>query len=179
MKDLFIAVGEVTDKDVAMKSSISAALQRNKVYKDDTDETAKASFRNAWEELIRKEATNYETTSEISDDAHCDAIARIADALSHNHGLCLVGSRLRFGTSQKAFNSYLKCLWKLGVIPMPPHCPIDGVVLRKIGLEDHWTKSDSRDQYMGWIKAIRQRLTLAEWENTTWLQWRLISSADK
>jgi hypothetical protein len=30
---------------------------------------------------------------------------------------------------------------------------------------------------MGWINAIRKRLTLAEWENEAWLRWRIENSA--
>jgi hypothetical protein len=59
---------------------------------------------------------------------------------------------------------------------MPPHCPIDSVVLNRVGIDACWTKSDSCEEYMDWINEIRKHLTLAKWEDTVWLRWRLINS---
>ena len=80
---------------------------------------------------------------------------------------------MRFGTSQKAFNLYLKYLWRLGKIVEPPHCPIDEIILRAGGLCGSWTASTSRQEYMDWIRwlrmrAKRQRLTLSGWEYDAW-----------
>jgi hypothetical protein len=96
--------------------------------------------------------------------------------LSSQFGAYLIGGRLRFGTSQKAFNLYLKYLWAMGEAEMPPHCPIDSVVLNRVGIDACWTKSDSCEEYMDWINEIRKHLTLAKWEDKVWLSWRLINS---
>jgi hypothetical protein len=64
----------------------------------------------------------------------------------------------------------------MGVAAMPPHCPIDRVVLERLGIDACWTKSDSRDEYMEWINEIRKRVQVAEWENEVWLRWRLSNS---
>src|SRR5262249_10484866 len=74
-------------------------------------------------------------------------------------------------------NLYLKYLWCFKRIGMPPHCPIDGVVLTAAGIDGSWTASDSEDEYLSWIAVIRRQaeakgLSLAEWEHRVWLAWR-------
>jgi hypothetical protein len=176
MNELFLKIDDVENESDAMTKSISAALQRNKVYKNDEDQDGREKFRAEWARLIREESKPYRKPAQsISDEQHCAAISRISNALSGEFGESLIDGRLRFGTSQKAFNLYLKYLWAMGESAMPPHCPIDSVVLNKIGISAYWTKSDSPEEYMGWITKIREHLTLAEWENEVWLRWRLVN----
>lgn len=174
MNDLFLKVDEVSTREQALESSISTALGRNKVYRDEEHYERREEFRAKWAKLLATEAEAYKKpTQPISDEEHCEAIARIADTLSAEFGEILAGGRLRFGTSQKAFNLFLKYLWFLKEAERPPHCPIDRVVLAKVGIEDCWTKSDDPGEYMGWINEIRKHLNLAEWENEVWLRWRI------
>jgi hypothetical protein len=177
MNNLFLKIDGVGDKDQALTWSVNAALQRNKVYKNDENYGQREQFRTEWGRLLSEEANAYKSLkSPVSDDQHCAAIARIADTLSNQFSQMLDGGRLRFGTSQKAFNLYLKYLWALGEARTPPHCPIDSVVLERAGIDGCWTKSDSCEEYMVWINQIRNRLTLAEWENDVWLRWKLNDS---
>ncbi len=177
MNDLFLKVDGVREEPEAMTWSINSALQRNKVYTSTGDNGGRAEFRNEWAKLMRKESEPYRQPAfSVSDDQHCAAIGRISDELSRRFGKYLSDGRLRFGTSQKAFNLYLKYLWAMGVAAMPPHCPIDRVVLERLGIDACWTKSDSRDEYMEWINEIRKRVQVAEWENEVWLRWRLSNS---
>ena len=178
MKDLFLKVDGVSTEEQAVLWSINAALQRNKVYKNDYSNEFRMRFHNEWAKLIRKESEPYrqQGSQPASDERHCAAIGRISDELSNTFGEYLSGGRLRFGTSQKAFNCYLKYLWALKIAPMPPHCPIDSVVLTRASIEGSWTKSDSQKEYMGWINQIRKQVSLAEWENEVWLRWRLSNS---
>ena len=137
--------------------------------------SSESSSEREWKRLLSEEGDAYRNPKPpISDELHCAAIARIADTLSSKFSEMLRDGRLRFGTSQKAFNLYLKYLWALGEIQTPPHCPIDSVVLERAGLDgSSWTKSDSCEVYMAWVQHIRKHLTLAEWENDVWLRWRL------
>jgi len=128
MIDFFLKVDKISTEDQAAIWSINAALQRNKVYTSDEDYERRDKFRAEWASLIREESEAYRKPDQfISDEQHCAAIARISDKLSNAFGEYLAGGRLRFGTSQKAFNLYLKYLWALKQAPMPPHCPIDSV----------------------------------------------------
>jgi hypothetical protein len=129
-------------------------------------------LRNEWAKLIEEAVKKYKTTG-TSDEAHCCTIGNIADILSERFGKHLVYGRMRYGMSQKAFNLYLKFLWRLGYIPMPPHCPIDGIVLRSAKLEGSWTKSDCPKEYINWIIALRAFAhphPIGNWEYELWNQ---------
>ena len=154
--------------------SLLAALQRNKTYRDGLAEWRRSQFRAEWASLIRKEFQRYaKSRSPVSDGEHCETIRRISDALACRFGAFLVGGRLRFGTSQKAFNLYLKYLWRLGVISTPPHCPVDGIVLTEAGVSGSWTKCDAEGEYMAWISRLSteaQPQCLTDWEYDVWLR---------
>jgi hypothetical protein len=172
MDDFLEADGVRTAED-AIRWSVIAALQRNRVYRTD-DELARAEFRSAWANLIHEESQAY--GQPVSDRRHCDAIRRISEKLSSRFSASLIGGRLRYGTSQKAFNLYLKYLWRMGKIAPPPHCPVDSVVMDEAGIVASWTTCDSEEQYIKWISGIREKaapLSLAEWENDVWLRWRV------
>ncbi len=180
MKDLFLCVDEISNEEDALKWAINAAVgvRRNKVYRNDEDYEKREKFRDRWKKLLLREAEAYRKPAQaITDEQHCGAISRIADELSSEFPKLLEGppdkGRLRFGISQKAFNLFLKYLWKLGKAGTPPHCPIDSVVLSAVGIDASWTACDSEEEYMCWINEIRKRLTPSEWENEVWLRWRI------
>ncbi len=171
MSDLFLQkVGVANSKD-AMRNSLRAALQRNSIYKNNISSGDRKTFRLAWAQIIVKQVQCY--SCPVTDKCHCEIIEKIAEAMTNEFESILVGERLRFGTSQKAFNLYLKFQWRLGMIPPPPHCPIDSVVLRIARLRGSWTKCDSVDEYMGWIEGLRKialQVSLAAWEYDKWNQ---------
>ncbi len=171
--DPFLKMVKVQNEKDAMRNSLKAALQRNKTYVKDISQTDRQRFRSSWASLITESAKIYSTP--LADDKqHCETIAKISEKLSQDYAHILVGGYLRFGTSQKAFNLYLKFLWRLDIenFPAPPHCPVDGVVLKAANLQGSWTKCNSVEQYMKWIAAIRKQLTihstLAEYEYDLW-----------
>lgn len=174
MVDLFLeADGVKTEGDAAGKS-FAGALQHNSTYLEGVGENSRRQFRAEWAKLIRAESKVYvRLVQPVSDNAHCEAIRRIADSLSDNFGKILKGP-LRFGTSQKALNLYLKYLWRLGnCTTPPPHCPVDSIVLAEAKIHGAWTKCNSERQYMEWIEALRMKAQpqcLAEWEYRVWLQ---------
>ena len=171
MADPFLDVTRVNNEWSAMSNAIQAALQHNKTYGAASDDGMRDSFRAEWGKFIREESQRY--TQSVSDVQHCEGIQRISDRLRVRFGQLLSDGHLRFGTSQKALNLYLKFLWRLGKVATPPHCPVDRIVLNAGGIDGVWTKCDSAQQYMGWINALRARarpLSLAEWEHQMWLR---------
>ena len=109
----------------------------------------------------------------MPDVEHCGAIKRISDAVSQRCGEHLVDARLRYGSAQKAFNLYSKFLWRLGEVATLPHCPVDSIVLAEAKIEAAWTRSDSEDEYVGWINRVKiaaKPIGLAEWEYLVWLR---------
>jgi hypothetical protein len=152
--------------------SVNAAVQRNRVYES---YAGRGAFRTEWMRIIREESQRYRYASQtILDAVHCETIGMIANHLSDAFAPLLKNRRLRYGTSQKAFNLYLKYLWHLGELPRnskPPHCPIDRIVLSELDIYEAWTKSDSQQQYMGWITAISSRSeSIPDWENEVFLR---------
>src|SRR4051812_2742821 len=82
----------------------------------------------------------------VSEGQHCAVIRRIADTLSEEFGPILANGRLRYGTAQ--------------------------MVLAAAEIQANWTASDSEDEYLFWIAAIRrvaEGVSLAEWEHRVWL----------
>lgn len=153
-----------------MSNAIQAALQRNKTYKESCSYKAREGFRAELAKQIRSETLQY--VKPVLETQHCEVIKRISDMVSRQCGQCLVNERLRYGTTQKAFNLYLKFLWRLGKVVTPPHCPVDSVVLAEAGIYGAWTKCDSESQYLEWIGDIKKKadpLCLAEWEYGIWL----------
>jgi hypothetical protein len=171
MTDPFLDVTRVNNEWSAMSNAIQSALQHNKTYRSGSDDGMRDTFRAEWAKFIREESKSY--AQPVSDVQHCEAIQRISDRLRVRFGQLLSDGHLRFGTSQKALNLYLKFLWRLGKAATPPHCPVDRIVLNAGGIDGVWTKCDSASQYMVWINALRTRarpLSLAEWENQIWLR---------
>lgn len=168
----FLKRERITTEADAVLWSVNAAVQRNRVYRS---YEGRRAFRAEWMRIIREESQRYRSAHQpISDLAHCETIGTIADHLSDAFAPVLKNGRLRYGTSQKAFNLYLKYLWHLGALPQaskPPHCPIDRIVLSELDIDEAWTKSDDRQQYMRWIDAIRARSeSIPDWENEIFLR---------
>jgi hypothetical protein len=165
----FLVIDQIPNEEAAIRWSINAAVQRNNVY---LSESNRDIFREGRTEL-RTESQLYRQLDVVSDSEHCKIIRGIADRLSAKFAHLLNAGRLRFGTSQKAFNLYLKYLWHLGELPVPPHCPFDSVVLGTLGIYDSWTKSDDEAAYMRWVSAVRRKagtISIPEWECVAWLR---------
>lgn len=169
--DLFLIHTGVTTTESAMLNSLQSALQHNKTYQAGSDSRLRDAFRAKWAELICDEARSYRQP--VSDRRHCETIGRISNALQAQFGRLLCDGRLRYGTSQKALNLYLKFQWRRGQITTPPHCPVDRIVLGEGQIDGVWTKCDSESQYMEWIDTLRSKakpLCLADWEHEIWLR---------
>lgn len=156
-----------------MAESLKAALQQrqNRVYSRDEVGDERSSFRSALSQAIRNECTRYTMT--VGDSEHNAAIRNISDGLSRRFAPILKDQRLRYGTSQKAFNLYLKFLWRMGKIRTPPHCPVDSIVLSAAGIIGSWTQNDSEQEYIRWIDALKKKanpLCLSDWEYEVWLR---------
>jgi hypothetical protein len=175
IKKSFLQVTGVTSRDKAMSNSLIAALQHNLTYRNDISLARREGFRNAFAQKICVSADSYCNGGTEQD--YLKTIAAISDDLSTQFVELLVNGRLRIGTTQKAFNLYMKFMWCLNPgWNTPPHCPIDRIVLQAVNIEKAWTKLDSIDLYNSWISTIRGvarksgALNIAEWELRLWNQ---------
>jgi len=173
MSDHFLDETGVKTEADAMRETLKSALQQrqNTVYARAERGNERTEFRSEFAKLIRSESRRYVLPILVSDDHHCEAVRRISDTLSSRFGNILKDGRLRYGTAQKALNLYLKFLWRLGTVTTPPHCPVDGTVLKAASINGSWTRSDSEKEYAGWINSLKAKAagrSLAEWEYSIW-----------
>ena len=153
--------------------SVLGALGRSNTYSKSPSEQEKSDFGNALREKLREIGDKY--ISPISEEEHLSNIKKIADDLTSNFSHCLKDGRFRIGISQKALNLYLKYLWCVGLIPMPPHCPFDSIIIGYLPecKALNWTAIDNIDDYKKLVNAARQKTAgkpIAEWELEIWLK---------
>jgi hypothetical protein len=158
-------------EEIAVQNAIQAALQRSRTYRTGNTDSGKEKFRAALVKRLRQEAERY--AERVSESEHYAALQRICDGISQECQDQLADGKLRYGIAQKAFNLYLKFLWKLGAVELPPHCPIDSIVLKKITNNIPYTRFSIED-YKNAVEKLKQKakargMPLSEWENKVWL----------
>lgn len=172
-KQSFLKRVNVSSVQDALRNSLVASFQRNRTYKVGVQHYDREPLRRA----VRKKLQNMESlySHPVSDESHIKNIVEISDSLSTEFGYLLVGGRFRIGTSQKALNLFAKFLWCLNDNwPIPPHCPLDGRILKRISIYEPWTKLDSSKVYKEWINRLRDHArimdfaSIAEWELKAW-----------
>ena len=145
---------------------ILGTLGRNPTYNGRATDAQKNEFRTDLKGRLDKLSKKYEQRS-VNDIEHEDNIRLLSDAMSNKFSSILKCNRFRIGSAQKALNLYLKYLWCLGKIDMPPHCPVDGIILRSLKCDDKWTELDCIEKYRHFIKKAKEKagsLPLARWE---------------
>lgn len=151
--------------------SFMGASQHVSIYAKHADERDRAAFRAALYARLETLEPAYAKT-EVPEDEHVANIVGMADTLSASFTDTLHERRFRIGPAQKALNLYLKYLWCAGLIPRPPHCPVDAIVLQEAGRTDiRWSWMDHIDEYQTAISTLRDAAgdqPLADWELTAW-----------
>ena len=162
------------DQDLAVTSGVKAASQHNALYARSSSSVQRALIRNDWKRLLRATASSYtEPVDSAEYECHVQALA---DEMNTRHSMLLrhadelpqgVTAGFRISHAQKSLSVYLKHLWCMGIIAMPPECPVDRVVLRKAGATGSWTRVGTLDEHRSMIAALEQcagDASLAEWE---------------
>lgn len=160
-------------KNEFLTMSVLGALGRSKTYSESASEKDKNTFLNALRKKLEEIGERY--VSPISEEKHCSNIKEIADDLTKRFSNCLKNRRFRIGIEQKALNLYLKYLWCVGLIPTPPHCPFDSIVIGRLPecKDLNWTAIDRINVYQKMVNAARKKTngkSIAEWELEIWLK---------
>jgi hypothetical protein len=147
--------------------TLAATVRRSRLYNPSTTEKVRKPFQDSLHAQLENFAPAYRQC--VTEDRHLQNIERLSSELSDRHKNVLAGGVLRIGAAQKALNLYLKYLWCLGEVDIPPHCPIDSVVLKRIrGFRDvRWTQISHIDAYIRIIEAAKAEadgIPLALWE---------------
>lgn len=151
---------------LSLKAALSTRAENWPIYAT----SYKAHQRNSVKSAFRRELVNLATTyaaGQVTEENHMALISALADRISLQYKPSLYKGRFRHGVAQKLVNIHLKYLWTAGVIPEPPHCPIDGIIRNLARLNYDWTSSDSAAEYEDAIAALKkhaQPRTLAVWE---------------
>jgi hypothetical protein len=154
---------------IFLSNAQSSSFQRGNVYARNATNNQKRAFQEDFRKRLREFEQRYKQP--VSEEDHIRTIQEFADQLSYAHPNALANGRLRIGTAQKAVNLFLKFLWSIGLVPEPPHCPIDRIVLTEIRNNQNWTELDNIEDYKAIIGTIRQlagQRTPAQWEYDLW-----------
>lgn len=150
--------------------TFSGAFQRANIYKkNELSEKSRTQFREGIKEYITKEILpQYKAI--VDENQHIQNIESFTN-WSKGFSEILVGGYLKIGVSQKLINLYLKYLWSLNQIAIPPHCPFDRIIIKKLEYTNpiSWTQLDDISKYKEFItraraKADQCNLSIAEWE---------------
>ncbi len=153
--------------------TINGALSRGKaVYNfyeenDITDGRKKIGFRNFIKDELKKLKDVYKDDT-VDEEAHIQNLLSFKKAIDANYKSILRNGGINFGRVQKLLNLYLKYMWALSEIGLPPHCPFDSIIISK--LDDVsgiiWTDM-SLDDYRLLVSRAKEKAgnqSLAEWE---------------
>lgn len=147
------------------------ALARSNTYLENTPDNIKQDLHKAMKTKIDKLARQYEV--QISEDVHLSNIGEFSNEISSDYSHYLQNGRFRIGIAQKAINLFLKYLWCADIIPEPPHCPFDAIIIRTLPGCEHvkWTNIDKIEDYKRLIVIAKQKAkgeSLAVWELKEW-----------
>ena len=149
--------------------TLAATAQRSNMYLPKLTEAQRKKFHGSLRELLVDLSKRYKNI--VSDDVHIANIQHLAQTLSAKHPTLLTGGEMKFGHAQMAMNLFLKYQWCVGLAEMPPHCPIDSIILKKIPkyTQVRWTQLVDPALYKSIIAAAKQQadrknLSLAVWE---------------
>jgi hypothetical protein len=154
---------------IALSNTQSSSFQRANVYAPGVSLERQEVFVQGFRDKLVALEKKYEQP--VLPEQHFKIIEEFAINLSEGFPDVLRNKKMRIGVAQKAVNLYLKFIWCYGWIPEPPHCPIDGVVLKEVGDDDAWTKIDSIQEYSEKIEKIKVKKgekSFSEWEYDLW-----------
>jgi hypothetical protein len=183
--DVFLSMDNVETDQQARRASINAAFQRNKTYRDGTPQWARVPLRDTMMRRMAISSIPYRLAATVNDDEHRRILRGLSDSMTRDFRHLLHGGRLRYSTAAKAFDLYIKYLWRLGIVKsVPRHCPIDGIVLAAAKISGSWTRNDDESVHTEWGRLIELEAGAegtAVWEHRVWLAaaQRLRSKAKK
>lgn len=149
--------------DRAVQSGIKASVKvrQKRVYAPNISYEQKITIRNYWKGLLLSIGKSYEM--EKSEKDFIKDIKSICDAMNHTFPDCFDSNNgFRIAQAQKSLSVFLKHMWCMDKIKMPPVCPID----RKI-VGEKWSDDDMK-KYLKHLDKVKMRNNtddpLAVWE---------------
>lgn len=149
----------------------NGAVQHNGIYLAGTpDDIRQKIEKHAKKFLVDLVESKYK--KKLNEEDHIRNIETVANNITREYSSCLQNKIFRIGTAQKLLNLLLKYYWCLGYIEMPPHCPIDKIVLDRARIHDvSWTRIATIAEYNAVIARVKEFAKgepLSEWELSFW-----------
>ena len=145
--------------------SIAGAFQRANIYAPNSLRASKKAFK-ADLKIYLEQLIKAQYYSEVNELTHINNILVLTE-YSKKFDSLLKNGQLNFGVSQKILNLFLKYIWCLKLIPMPPHFPVDRLIqvaLNKKAKENKfksrmivaWTQLDDKSEYTNIINFAKK-----------------------
>lgn len=151
---------------LSLKAALSTRDNKHPIYVKNYKSHQRTPAKKAFRSILNDIEDRY-FMGGVTEESHIEYIVKVADDLSSTIGKYLHNGRFRVGVAQKLINVHLKYLWAAGLIPEPPHCPIDGIIRNIAKISYDWIISDSILEYQEAIKGIRKKTgntSISNWE---------------
>ncbi len=171
-----------SDKNPAFLGRLAAA-QRACLYTPNLNHRIVFSY---WESLLNKYAEKYRN-KRTEEDFIKDCVV-IKNEMNQKFEMFFQNGRtadgiengFRLAHAQKSLSITIKHMWcREELSPKntkyyPPVCPIDGIILKKVGCNDSWIRVNSVEEYAKHLAIVKKRAlkdgykSLPEWELIMW-----------
>jgi len=163
----------------ALEQANGAAVKRARLYTKGLSHTERQPVRERLRRYLSSLQSTYKSGVSVK-----DHYARIEHLRSHMNQLATdtyfahddfsESPGFRIAHAQKSISVFLKHLWCMDRIQPPPECPVDSVILKKVGIYGvPWSAVDTISAHQQLVASIVQKsyaTNLAEWELITFGQ---------
>lgn len=159
--------------------AINVSVSRNTTYTNDLSIIDKNSAREYWADLLMDFYEKH-IGKNIGIKAFLDYVKTIQKKMNAEYRYVFQCNKngydgeFRLAHAQKSLSVFLKHLWCMEKMKMPPLCPIDGVILHDVlKRKGAWTKLNDWGTYMEYIRDVwdaskNTGKKVAEWEYDNW-----------
>jgi hypothetical protein len=167
---------------LAMRDAVGSAVSKNALYAPKATSRDRLEVDAAWKEALELYASEY--VEPIGWERYERDLVKLTAEMNRAYGHHFRQARhpkfgyepgFRISHAQMSLSLVLKHYWCLGLVAMPPQCPVSRVVLlaaRAGELNAKWTDVNSIEAHrlkIKWLAAAAEKegLELAEWELET------------
>lgn len=165
------------NNEIALTSALKAATQRNTLYTPQIDRTLIRSY---WKQQLVSIGEKYVTKQSESifiNDVKCLKCRmnqRFEGCFDNNSGKYDKGFRISH--AQKSLSVYLKHLWCMGKIAIPPVCPIDRRILSSVKAPNtNWCYVNDIDDYKQQLKYVKYGKNVGKKNDDPLAVWELLA----
>ncbi|PKQ16372.1 MAG: hypothetical protein CVT67_05325 [Actinobacteria bacterium HGW-Actinobacteria-7] len=167
---------------LALREAVGSAVTKNALFAPKATTSDRYEVDTGWKQLLESYAAKY--VKPVSSEEYEQDLVRLTAGMNRHFGAHFRQDRhpkfgyepgFRVSHAQMSLSLVLKHYWCLGLVAMPPQCPVSRVVLlaaRAGELNSKWTDVNSIEAHRIKVKwlfeaAGHEGLELAEWELKT------------